>query len=948
LDLKAHTSIRSTASQTTLTQTFGNPSKDTARKNVKYTFPLYDGVSVVAFKCEIGDRVINGIVKPRAKAKAEYDDAVKKGRAAALLEQSMVASDTFTTSIGEIPAGSPVVVHITYLGELQHDAQADGIRFSIPTVIAPRYASLNLSDLPDNLSSVVKRGKVDITVDVEMPGESKIQSLQSPSHPVTITLGRTSVAAEDVFEPNFASAAFETRSDDNGVYFTQDFVIIVKAKNQDTPSALLETHPDFPNHRAIMTTLVPKFNIPNSNPEIIFIIDRSGSMEPQINTLKSALQVFLKSLPVGIKFNICSFGSHHSFMWDKSQTYDASTLDKALKYVGKIDANMGGTEMLAPVKAAVQRRFKDMETEILILTDGEIWNQQLLFDFINKEVAENPIRCFTLGIGDNVSHSLIQGIARAGNGFSQAVGNNEQMDRKIVRMLKGALTPHIKDYTLEIEYDQADDDDYEIVEKSNDIPTVTIPVRSKDSQAAQPISLFDTNYKEQEIPTSVDNDANLPALVPPKILQAPYKIPALYPFSRTSVYLLLSPETNPSTPKSVILRGTSRHGPLTLTIPVEDVGQGTAFHQLAVKKLMLELEEGRGWVYDAKDANGKLVLDQHESKRDAIIEREAERLGVKFQVGGKHCSFIAVEQDKNNEAMTDAPIEIPAPAYSRVPDRGGPQGYGQQQQMLYMATPAFAPGAGRGGGGGGSRGSRHAMRRSAIDAVTMRGETLNSLSENAERLAHSAGSFYAASKKSKTKADSLGGFFGGSLFGGGSGSRSRSAAVPCAAVSEGVAPSSGQQASLFGAAPPPETIDSDDDDDCTELESAPEPYAQPDNKANTVHAVISQQQFEGSWDWTLAIFSTMGITAADVERLDWAAILGMPASSDGKVDLKLKKIIVTLAVAAFLQRRCSQEKETWDLIFEKAMTWIEGAVAGVGGSGKGEAERLAPFASLFP
>jgi hypothetical protein len=194
VDLKAHTTIKSTVSRTTLTQTFVNPSKDTARKNVKYTFPLYDGVSVVTFKCEIGDRVIHGIVKPREKAKAEYDEAVKDGRAAALLEQSAMASDTFTTSIGEIPAGSQVVVHITYLGELQYDAQADGIRFSIPTVIAPRYASVNLSDLPDDLSSIVKRGKVDITVDVEMPGESKIQSLQSPSHPVTMTLGRISPA----------------------------------------------------------------------------------------------------------------------------------------------------------------------------------------------------------------------------------------------------------------------------------------------------------------------------------------------------------------------------------------------------------------------------------------------------------------------------------------------------------------------------------------------------------------------------------------------------------------------------------------------------------------------------------------------------------------------------------------------------------------------------------
>ena len=52
-----------------------------------------------------------------------------------------------------------------------------------------------------------------------------------------------------------------------------------------------------------------------------------------------------------------------------------------------------------------------------------IWRPETLFEYLNQEITNKkaPIRIFTLGIGNGVSHSLIEGVAKAGNGFSQAV-----------------------------------------------------------------------------------------------------------------------------------------------------------------------------------------------------------------------------------------------------------------------------------------------------------------------------------------------------------------------------------------------------------------------------------------------------------------------------------------------------------------------------------------------
>lgn len=137
--MKVHASILETTSRTRLTQTFTNPSKSNGIKESRYIFPLFDGVSVVGFTCTVGDRVIIGEVKEKEKARAIYKDAVSKGKTAGLLEELPDSSDVFTTVIGNVPPGAAVVVSITYLGELKHDAEVDGVRFTIPTTIAPRY-----------------------------------------------------------------------------------------------------------------------------------------------------------------------------------------------------------------------------------------------------------------------------------------------------------------------------------------------------------------------------------------------------------------------------------------------------------------------------------------------------------------------------------------------------------------------------------------------------------------------------------------------------------------------------------------------------------------------------------------------------------------------------------------------------------------------------------------
>ena len=691
IDLRSATTILATTSRTTLKQTFVND-QNTKLDEVQYTFPLYDGVSVVGFTCSVGSKTIVGVVKERQQARVEYQEAVARGETAGLLEQLPEASDVFTTSVGNVPANEKVHIEITYLGELKHDAETDGSRFTIPTIIAPRYGMISNQSATTMSETADDRGGISICVDVTLDDGTIIRGLQSPSHPIAVTMGRTSSMSEDSFSNNHASAALTLGTTE----LDKDFVVVVHAKGTETPRALLETHSTISNQRAIMATLVPKFSIPNISPEIVFVIDRSGSMHGKIELVVSAMKIFLKSLPIGVKFNICSFGWRHTFLFPKSKTYDQSSLREALTHLNTFAADYGGTEMLEPVKATVQNRYKDLPLEVMLLTDGEIWNQEELFTFINETTNA---RFFTLGIGSGASSALVEGIARAGNGFAQFVGENEKMEKRVVRMLKGALTPHVSDYTLEINYGQDErsstDDDFEMIDSVVAEKATPVVTQVEKAEPKKSISLFDTSASEEPTNPPAGRYDNLPHITTPQVLRAPFKIPALYPFNRTTVYLLLGPEAPRKTAKSVILRGTSDHGPLELDIPIQDVGLGETVHQLAAKKAVHELEQGRGWITEACDDKGKLFKKAHEGKWDLIVEREAVRLGVEFQVGGKWCSFVAVEKDSGTEHDTPtkstqakAQSNSPAVAYRRMSSRSHPSpAFGSSGTFGLFATP---------------------------------------------------------------------------------------------------------------------------------------------------------------------------------------------------------------------------------------------------------------------
>ncbi len=74
-----------------------------------------------------------------------------------------------------------------------------------------------------------------------------------------------------------------------------------------------------------------------------------------------------------------------------------------------LDGRYGGTETLKAIKASVESRDNEQPLSIILATDGDIWQQQELFDYLNESAAasKKALRVFALGIGDSVSRYVV-------------------------------------------------------------------------------------------------------------------------------------------------------------------------------------------------------------------------------------------------------------------------------------------------------------------------------------------------------------------------------------------------------------------------------------------------------------------------------------------------------------------------------------------------------------
>ncbi|MED6257653.1 hypothetical protein ATANTOWER_028949, partial [Ataeniobius toweri] len=183
--------------------------------------------------------------------------------------------------------------------------------------------------------------------------------------------------------------------------------------------------------------------------EFIFLIDRSGSMSGlNIHRVKDAMVVILKSLVPGCLFNIVGFGSTFKSLFTASQNYEEEALAQACDYIRKMRADMGGTNILAPLTWIVrQPTFRCHPRLLFLLTDGAISNTGKVIELVRSHARY--IRCFTFGIGQNACRRLLQGLAAVSKGTAEFLADGERLQPKMIKSLKKTMSPVLSDISIE-------------------------------------------------------------------------------------------------------------------------------------------------------------------------------------------------------------------------------------------------------------------------------------------------------------------------------------------------------------------------------------------------------------------------------------------------------------------------------------------------------------------
>ncbi|WEX86118.1 marine proteobacterial sortase target protein [Sinorhizobium garamanticum] len=432
--------------RTRVTQRFENPSKGWVEGT--YVFPLPEDSAVDTLKMQIGDRFIEGKIKPRAEAKEIYEQAKAEGKKAALLEQQR--PNIFTNQVANIGPGETIVVQIEYQSGVRQSN--GGFSFRFPMVVAPRYNPqpiVNTVDIDGRSGYAVSepvpdREKIEapildpkenakvnpVTLTVNLKAGFPIASVTSPYHEIEtasldelsrrITLKSGSVPADKDFELSWKAIEGKNpyaglfRETVGGKTYLLSFV---------TPPSAVETG------KAVRR-------------EVVFVIDNSGSMAgPSMEQAKESLALAISRLDDDDRFNVIRFDDTMTVHFPELVAATPDKREDAIAFVRALTAD-GGTEMLPALEAALRTQGAvepGALRQVIFLTDGAIGNESQLFDEIRNNRGD--ARVFTVGIGSAPNSHFMTKAAEYGRGTFTLIGSESEVATRMVELFEKLESP---------------------------------------------------------------------------------------------------------------------------------------------------------------------------------------------------------------------------------------------------------------------------------------------------------------------------------------------------------------------------------------------------------------------------------------------------------------------------------------------------------------------------
>jgi len=414
-----------------------------------YVFPLPDDAAVNRLRMHIGERIIEGEIREREKAKKEYEQAKSQGKKASLVEQQR--ANLFTTSVANIGPGEEVTVEIEYLQNLKYDEGTFSLRF--PLTLTPRFIpgaplpgrkgsgwSRDTARVPDasliTPPVVTKSMDHEVTLDARINAGVPLEIVASRYHPIDVQQ---------------VGDSFQVTLMNDTAPLDHDLELLWRPVPDKAPRAMVFSEMQKGDPYVLLMLLPPNETVADSvvmPRELIFVIDTSGSMHgTSIEQAKRALLLALDGLKPADRFNVIQFNSVTRSIFPHSVMADPGHIRTAKAYVRGLKAD-GGTNMRPALEEALRSAVSETHLrQIVFMTDGSVGNEQELYTLIERDLGQ--ARLFTVGIGSAPNGWFMRKAAEAGRGTYSYISALHEIDEKMERLIRKLEKPQVTNIRIQ-------------------------------------------------------------------------------------------------------------------------------------------------------------------------------------------------------------------------------------------------------------------------------------------------------------------------------------------------------------------------------------------------------------------------------------------------------------------------------------------------------------------
>jgi Ca-activated chloride channel family protein len=400
-------------------ETFRNAAPSANEGVWKFRLPADSVVS--SFSMWMDGKEKTGRVLEAKQARQVYDSIVRKRRDPGLLEQT--GWRDFQVSVFPIPAHGTVRVRLRYAYVLPDDLGLETMEIPLP----------------------VGCGAVgDLRVHAKLSAARGLATVDSPTHKDA----RISVA----------DGRAEATWSGDGAVPTGPFVVRAVPKRDGFDVAVVAHRPAGAEEGWFVARVVPRLAAPPTIArDVVFVVDRSGSMEGvKMTQAQAALLRGLDTLKAGDRFDVVSFSGDVTALKDGALLpVTDENLDAARRAARDLSAS-GGTNIAGALDAALALRSADASRlfVVVFLTDGdptvgETRPEEILAAWRRKSAG--AARLFAFGVGAEVKDFLLTKLATEGRGTATYVRLDEELEIKLSSLVDSIRTPLLVDPEVTVE-----------------------------------------------------------------------------------------------------------------------------------------------------------------------------------------------------------------------------------------------------------------------------------------------------------------------------------------------------------------------------------------------------------------------------------------------------------------------------------------------------------------